>query len=307
MEEASRRLRRIYTITLVGSVVNFILVAVKFAAGIVGHSSAMIADAVHSLSDFLTDFIVIIFLRISGKPCDADHDFGHGKYETLATSIIGILLIVVGSGIFWSGAHKVWLFAHGVPLDAPNLWAFWAAVLSIVSKEATYQFTIRGGRGLNSEALIANAWHHRSDAFSSIGTALGIGGAIWLGSQWRILDPIAALIVSLVIIRMAVKLLKHSVGELVEASLPQDVEDEIVRIVTTVDGVSDVHKLRTRQIGSAYAIDMHVRMDGHITLIAAHEKATLVEQALRRRFGQNTLVNVHIEPWATDYEHTTSH
>jgi cation diffusion facilitator family transporter len=297
-----QRAQRIYTLTWAGSIVNLLLLVFKFVAGFVGHSSAMIADAIHSLSDFLTDFVVIVCMRISTKPCDQDHDFGHGKYETLATSIVGILLLLVATGIFWHGAGEIWGVAHGRALEAPGMLAFWAALLSIVLKEGIYQVTIHFGRDLHSEALIANAWHHRSDALSSIGTAVGIGGAIWLGPSWRILDPVAAVVVSVLIVRVAVKLLHTSVAELLESSLPQEVEDDIIRTAQSVPGVSNPHKLRTRQIGNSYAIDMHVRMDGHLSLIEAHAKATAVEQALRARFGNETLVNVHIEPLEKDYK-----
>jgi cation diffusion facilitator family transporter len=291
-----QRAQRIYKLTWSGSIVNFVLLVFKFIAGFVGHSSAMIADAIHSLSDFLTDFVVIVCMRISTKPCDEDHDFGHGKYETLATSIVGILLMLVATGIFWHGAHSIWDVFHGVELQSPGMLAFWAALASIVLKEGIYQVTVRFGRDLHSEALMANAWHHRSDALSSVGTALGIGGAIWLGPSWRILDPIAAVVVSLLIVHVAAKLIKSSVSELVECSLPASVEAEIVRTAQSVEGVSDLHKLRTRQVGNCYAINMHIRMDGHLSLIEAHDKATAVERALRRKFGENTLVNVHIEP-----------
>ncbi len=299
---SQQRAQRIYTLTWAGSIVNLLLLVFKFVAGFVGHSSAMIADAIHSLSDFLTDFVVIVCMRISTKPCDQDHDFGHGKYETLATSIVGILLLLVATGIFWHGAGEIWGVMHGRALEAPGMLAFWAALLSIVLKEGIYQVTIHFGRDLHSEALIANAWHHRSDALSSIGTAVGIGGAIWLGPSWRILDPVAAVVVSVVIVRVAVKLLHNSVAELLESSLPQEVEDDIIRTAQSVPGVSNPHKLRTRQIGNSYAIDMHVRMDGHLSLIEAHAKATAVEQALRARFGSETLVNVHIEPLEKDYK-----
>jgi cation diffusion facilitator family transporter len=299
---SQQRAQRIYTLTWAGSLVNLLLLSFKFVAGFVGHSSAMIADAIHSLSDFLTDFVVIICLKISTKPCDQDHDFGHGKYETLATSIVGILLILVATGIFWHGAREIWDVLQGRQLEAPGMLAFWAALISILLKEGIYQVTIYYGRDLHSEALIANAWHHRSDALSSIGTAVGIGGAIWLGPQWRILDPLAAVVVSVVIVRVAVKLLHSSVSELLESSLPQEVEEEIVRTAQSVEGVTNPHKLRTRQIGNSYAIDMHVRMDGHLSLIEAHEKATAVERALRERFGGGTLVNVHIEPLEKDYK-----
>lgn len=193
---ASSREKGIYKVTIVGSIVNFVLVVLKFVAGILGYSAAMLADAVHSLSDFVTDVIVIMFVRISNKPQDKGHDYGHGKYETLATAIIGILLLFVGFGILWNGVSSIYAFVKGEQLEAPGMIALVAALVSILCKEILYQYTVVKGKSLNSQAVVANAWHHRSDAFSSIGTAVGIGGAILLGEHWRVLDPIAAVIVS---------------------------------------------------------------------------------------------------------------
>ena len=209
---SAARERKIYRVTIVGSVVNLLLLAFKFFAGIVGHSAAMLADAVHSLSDFVTDIIVLVFVKLSSKPEDADHDYGHGKYETLATAIIGICLCLVGLGIFWNGAQSIWHVVRGGTLPEPGMLALVAAVVSIVSKEALYQYTVYKGRRLDSQAVVANAWHHRSDAFSSIGTMVGIGGAIWLGDAWRVLDPIAAVVVSVFIVKVAFKLLVPSMN-----------------------------------------------------------------------------------------------
>ena len=210
------REKEIYKVTIVGSIVNFVLLAFKFVAGILGHSAAMLADAVHSLSDFVTDVIVLVFVRISNKPQDKDHDYGHGKYETLATAIIGILLLLVGFGILWNGAFSIWAFMKGEQLEAPGMVALIAALISILLKEILYQYTVIKGKNLNSQAVVANAWHHRSDAFSSIGTAIGIGGAILLGEHWRVLDPIAAVIVSFFIMKVAIQLLIPCVDELLE-------------------------------------------------------------------------------------------
>lgn len=210
------RARAIYRVTIGGSVCNFLLLLFKFVAGILGGSAAMVADAVHSLSDFVTDVVVILFVRISSKPCDADHDFGHGKYETLASVFIGLMLACVGIGILWSGAEKIIDVCRGQVLEQPGMIAFVAALLSIVVKEVLYQWTARVGRRVESSAVVANAWHHRSDALSSIGTALGIGGAILLGPNWRVLDPIAAVIVSVFIIRVAFKLFVPGIQELLE-------------------------------------------------------------------------------------------
>ena len=294
--EKSSREKGIYKVTIVGSIVNFLLLVFKFFAGIAGHSAAMLADAVHSLSDFITDIVVIVFVRIAGKPEDKGHDYGHGKYETLATAIIGLLLLCVGFGIFWNGASSIYTFLQGGQLESPGVVALVAALVSIVSKEILYQYTVIQGKKLNSQAVVANAWHHRSDALSSIGTAIGIGGAILLGDHWRVLDPIAAVVVSFFIMKVSVQLLIPCVDELLEKSLPDDVEKEIEQTVHSFPGVSQPHHLRTRRIGSYYAIEIHVRMDGKITLEEAHGTATAIENKLKEMFGKGTHVGIHVEP-----------
>lgn len=295
-EEDAARERGIYRVTLVGSVANLLLLIFKFVAGIVGHSAAMLADAVHSLSDFVTDIIVLVFVRISSKPEDEGHDYGHGKYETLATAIIGIILVLVGFGIFWNGVQSIWSFLQGESLSEPGMLALVAAVVSIVVKELLYQYTVLRGKSLNSQAVVANAWHHRSDALSSIGTAVGIGGAILLGPAWRVLDPIAAVVVSGFIMKVAVQLLIPCLDELLEKSLPAEVENKIVETILSFPGVSSPHHLRTRRIGSNYAIEVHVRMDGRISLEEAHHTATQIELKLKELFGKNTHVGIHVEP-----------
>ena len=294
--EKSSREKGIYKVTIVGSIVNFLLLVFKFFAGIAGHSAAMLAEAVHSLSDFITDIVVIVFVRIAGKPEDKGHDYGHGKYETLATAIIGLLLLCVGFGIFWNGASSIYTFLRGGQLESPGVVALVAALVSIVSKEILYQYTVIQGKKLNSQAVIANAWHHRSDALSSIGTAIGIGGAILLGDHWRVLDPVAAVVVSFFIMKVSVRLLIPCVDELLEKSLPEDVEKEIEQTVLSFPGVSQPHHLRTRRIGNYYAIELHVRMDGKITLEEAHSTATAIENKLKEMFGKGTHVGIHVEP-----------
>lgn len=294
--EKSSREKGIYKVTIVGSIVNFLLLVFKFFAGIAGHSAAMLADAVHSLSDFITDIVVIVFVRIAGKPEDKGHDYGHGKYETLATAIIGLLLLCVGFGIFWNGASSIYTFLRGGQLESPGVVALVAALVSIVSKEILYQYTVIQGKKLNSQAVIANAWHHRSDALSSIGTAIGIGGAILLGDHWRVLDPVAAVVVSFFIMKVSVRLLIPCVDELLEKSLPEDVEKEVEQTVLSFPGVSQPHHLRTRRIGNYYAIELHVRMDGKITLEEAHSTATAIENKLKEMFGKGTHVGIHVEP-----------
>ena len=291
-----KRNQEIYKVTLVGGVVNVVLLLFKFVAGIVGHSAAMVADAVHSLSDFVTDVIVLVFIHISGKPKDKSHDYGHGKYETLAMTLIGVALLIVAIGILYSGAAKIYVWANGGQLEAPGTLALWAALLSVLLKEAVYQYSMVKARQLNSQVVAANAWHHRSDALSSIGTAIGIGGAIFLGQRWTVLDPIASVVVGAFIVKVAVDLLRNGIGDLMEQSLPDAVEEEMLRIVGALPGVVNPHDLRTRRIGNHYAIELHILMDGDISLREAHNKASEVEDLLRARYGEDTHVAVHVEP-----------
>lgn len=290
------RAREIYKVTLVGSVGNVALLTFKFIAGTVGHSSAMIADAVHSLSDFITDVIILMFVNLSAKPQDASHDYGHGKYETIASFVIGLALVAAATGIIFSGGMKLYDWARGEQLEPPGMLALWAALFSIAVKEMLYHYTVRCGRRLDSQAVIANAWHHRSDALSSIGAAVGIAGAILLGHRWTVLDPLASVIVGGMLVKVAIGLLKNSIGELTESSLPQDVEQEIEHIICRVPDVSQPHNLKTRRIGNRVAIEVHVRMDGDMSLSQAHERATAIEQKLKDRFGGQTHVTIHMEP-----------
>lgn len=295
MSEHTRE-KQIYKVTLVGSVVNFFLLVFKFIAGTLGHSVAMLADAVHSLSDFVTDIIVLVFVRISGKPQDKDHDYGHGKYETLATAVIGLLLFAAGIGILYNGAVKIADYVNGVQLNEPGMLAFVAALVSVVLKEIIYRYTVIVGKKLDSQTVVANAWHHRSDAFSSVGTAVGIGGALLLGPKWRVLDPLAAVVVSAFIIKVACQLIKNSVGELMEESLPEELENQIENTLKSVPGVYDPHNLRTRKIGNACSVSVHVRMDGNLTVWQSHEITLTIETAIRQILGKDTFVSVHVEP-----------
>jgi len=290
------REREIKKVTLVGCVANVALMAGKFVAGLVGHSSAMLADAVHSLSDFVTDIIVLAFVSVSAKPQDSSHDYGHGKFETIATFFIGLALIVVAIGIIVSGVLELIKWCNGSNIQAPGKMALWAALLSIAVKEALYQYTVHKGKKLNSQAVIANAWHHRSDALSSIAAAIGIGGAIFLGDRWTVLDPVASIIVGLFLVKVAVELLRTSIGELTESSLPQDTEQEIEDIITSFAEISEPHNLRTRRIGNRIAIEAHIRMDGNLSLLDAHNLTSQVEQKLKERFGDDTHITLHMEP-----------
>ena len=290
------REREIYKVTLVGSVGNAILLTFKFVAGIVGNSSAMIADAVHSLSDFVTDILVLVFVSISAKPQDQSHDYGHGKFETIASFLIALALMAAATGIVVSGTMKFLSWLDGNELKAPGWIALWAALLSIAIKELLYQYTMHRARKLDSQVMVANAWHHRSDSLSSIGAAIGIGLAIWLGQRWTVLDPLASIVVGLMLVKVAYELLKTSMGELTECSLPEETENEIIEIILSFNDVGQLHNLRTRRIGNRIAIEAHVRMDGQLPLYVVHERATTIEQKLKERFGPTTHVSLHMEP-----------
>ena len=296
LSSSDRRIDDICRITWLGAFVNLLLVAVKFAAGIAGLSAAMVADAIHSLSDLATDAIVIIFVKLSNKPADSDHDYGHGKYETFATLIIGTLLAIVGIGMMWGGGEKILDILSGTMIPTPGWTAFAAGIASIVAKETIFQYTMHAARRTHSNTLAANAWHHRSDALSSVGTCAGIGGAIILGNDWVILDPLAAVVVSVIVTVSALKIMRTAVNELLEKSLPENIERDILDIVAEDTILQHVHHLRTRAIGSIYTIDMHVRMPGDMTLSDAHRHTILLEQRLRQAYGKGTIINIHIEP-----------
>ncbi len=291
--EREEKIRRI---TLVGSAGNVLLVIVKFIAGVVGHSSAMIADAVHSLSDFLTDVIVLVFVGISARPQDTSHDYGHGKFETLASLLVGLALIGAAIGIIVNGATKFAAWLGGADLQSPGKLAFWVAIASIAVKELMYQYTARRGRALDSQALVANAWHHRSDALSSVGAAIGIGGAVLLGGRWTVLDPLASIVVGAMLVAVACKILRPCLGELTDESLSDAQESEIVDIISSFPEVSEPHNLRTRHIGNKVAIEAHIRMDGSMTLDTVHQITSEIEHKLKERFGEGTIVTLHMEP-----------
>lgn len=286
-------------VTLLGSVGNLVLLSFKFVAGIVAGSSAMVADAVHSLSDFLTDLIVLVFVRIGAKPQDESHDYGHGKFETLATLFVALALVGAAIGIIVSGSLKIARWLQGETLETPGLLALWAALLSILVKEILFRYTIAKGRALESPAVVANAWHHRSDALSSIGAAIGIGGAILLGQRWAVLDPLASIVVGGMLVKVAWDLLRESTGELTDSSLSAETEREIEEIIRSFPQVSEPHNLRTRRIGNRIAIEAHVRLDGAMSLNEAHDIVSDIERKIRDHFGHGTIVTIHMEPVKT--------
>ena len=290
------RERSIRSVTLWGALVNMGLTVFKLLAGIFGRSAAMVADGIHSLSDLLSDAVVLIFTHISSKGNDKGHSFGHGKFETVATIIVSLMLLIVGAGMMKNGINSIIDILNGNILPKPGWIAIAAAVVSIAAKEILYRVTARVGRKVDSPVVIANAWHHRSDAMSSIGSLVGIGGAMILGSKWTILDPLAACAISIAIIVVAVKMGLPSIEELLEASLPEDVEYEIRETASAVPGVRNIHALKTRRNGVSYIIDAHILVDPQISVVESHEIASQVENALSSRYGKETQVNIHVEP-----------
>ncbi len=282
--------------TVLGLILNLILVVLKVAAGVFGKSAAVIADGIHSLSDSVTDIAVIIGLRLADKPPDEDHRYGHGKIETLCALLVSLVLAGVGIKLLWSGGHTILHVVQGEALATPGWVAVGAAAVSIIVKEWVYRYTLKIGVKIDSKAVIANAWHHRTDAFSSIGVAVGVSCSILLGGKWLILDPIASVIVSVLILLTAVSISRSCLAELLETSLGEEIENEIREITIKIDGAQNAHNIRTRLIGVNMAIDMHIKVDRNLLITDAHDICDQIEAALKTRFGESTFVTVHCEP-----------
>lgn len=294
-DEAVRVARHV---TWVGFWCNAVLGAAKVVAGIIGHSGAVVADGVHSFSDFITDAVILVMVGVSRKGADRKYQYGHGKYETMATMIIALCLLVVGIGIFWEGLHKVIETVNGQVLERPGYIALVMCVVSIAVKEWLYHYTRRAGERINSAAVVANAWHHRSDAFSSAATVIGVTGAIFLGERWRILDPVAAMIVAVFIVIVSVKLALPSIRELLEEALPEEMESDIKDAIRSTQGVYTFHHLRSRRSGNTIIVDVDLKVAPDITVVEAHKIASSAEKSIARRMGEaSTIVTTHIEPY----------
>jgi len=284
-------------ITFVGFFINSILSVFKITAGIIGKSNAMLADGIHSLSDFFTDIVVLVGFKFTEKPADKDHNFGHEKYETFATFIIGIALLLAGFDILQGGAVNVYKIAFkNEILPRPKLIAIIAALISIFSKEFLFRFTKKVGEKINSPAVIANGWHHRSDALSSIGTLIGISVAYFLGDKWIIFDPIAAIVVSVFIFKVAFEIMLPAVNELLESSLDEKDVKYISNLIESNQGIKNYHNLRTRRIGSNIAIEAHLMFDKNISLYQAHAISESIEKTLKEYFGKRSIITFHLEP-----------
>ncbi len=290
------RTRRATRVTVTAAVVNVVLALAKLAAGAVAGSAALVADGMHSLSDLITDGIVLAGVRFARRPADESHNYGHGKIETLAAVAVGAVLLIAAGGILFEACKGIAVVARGGILGAPSPAALVVAVVSIAVKEALFRFTRAAGRQLDSPALMANAWHQRSDALSSVAVAVGVAGASLGGESWRVLDPVAASVVALLIGKVALSLAWSGLGELLEAGVDPETRARILESVHRVDGARSPHGLRARRLGSTLAVDLHVEVARHLDIVQAHAIAEAVEEQLTRCFGANTLVNVHVDP-----------
>lgn len=292
-----KSLRMVRRVTWLGFGVNAALGVLKVAAGILGRSSAMVADGIHSFSDFISDIIVLVFVGISRRKANMEFQYGHGKFETFATMLLALVLGIVGVMFFMEGGEKVWWSLHGAELEQPGWIALIMALLSIASKEWLYRITRKVGEKVHSAVVVANAWHHRSDSLSSLATLAGIGGAMFLGARWRILDPVAAMVVSVFIIIVAVKLGKPAVAELLERSLPSDLVEGMYSVIGHTDGVRAFHHFASRYNGNRIFVDFHIKVDPDISVVSGHHIASQVEGRLQDAYGENVTATIHVEPY----------
>lgn len=283
-------------VTFAGFAANIFLSALKLYVGTAGRSGALVADAVNSLSDVVVDVIFLIGLRVANKPADASHPYGHGKAEAILAALCGFSLLFAGGGILLTGVRDIWSVLHGVPAASPESFTLIAAAFTVLLKEGLYRYTIAWGRRLNSSAVIAKAWDHRSDVFASLGVSVGIGGSLFLGKRWSVLDPVAAVVVSVFIMKSALPILKESMEELMEAALPKELVDRLTAVIESVNGVRSFHKLKTRRIGAHFAVDVHILMEGTVSLTEAHHISRNVERSIRETFGKETYITIHMEP-----------
>ena len=284
------RYREVRKVTLIGSLVDFLLGVVKILVGWLAHSQALVADGIHSLSDLATDFIVLYAAKHSHRAADEDHPYGHGRIETLATVGLGISLIVVAFGIGYDAVRRMNdmdLLLH------PGAMALAVAVVSVFAKEGIYHYTKNAAVKLRSNMLMANAWHSRSDAISSIVVVIGVGGAMM---GYRYLDAVAAIAVAVMIAKIGIDLIRASSKELIDTALEPKVVDAIRKEIVDVDGVRALHMLRSRRSGGDALVDLHVQVDPRISVSEGHQIGDTVRRRLLERVDEVTDVTVHIDP-----------
>lgn len=284
-------------VTWVGFVINAVLAVAKIVGGIFTRSSALVADGIHSFSDFISDIIVLVMVGIARKRPDSGHQFGHGRYEALASILLAVILGIVAIGICCDGVDRTLTVVNGGVLPRPGIWALVIIAVSIVSKEWLYHYTRRAGESIHSDAVIANAWHHRSDSFSSIATLIGVAGSVFLGEKWRVLDPIAAIIVAGFIFWVSIKLARPALSELLGASLPDADREKIANALDNTEGIRRWNNLRTFKSGKDAYVEVHIRVDPEINIRVAHHIATCAEHRISHSLDDFSVhVTTHIEP-----------
>lgn len=299
-QEAVRKGRRV---TWIGFWVNAFLGVIKVVGGIFSRSGALVADGIHSFSDFLSDILVLAMVGVARRKPNTRYPFGHGRFEALATVLLSLLLILVAIGIFYDGIVKVVDSLKGEVLPRPTFLALIIILLSILSKEWLFHFTRRVGKEIKSETVIANAWHHRSDALSSVATLIGVAGAMFLGEKWRILDPIAAMAVGVIIVIVGVDLAKSPLRELLGSSLDKKTRKLIRKSLNETKGVLDWHHLQTFKSGNDGFVMVHLLVDPEISVREAHEIATNAEKEIQQSVKDLKIhATTHIEPYAPSTE-----
>ena len=279
------------SVTLVGLLANSSLILLKFMAGVFGQSQALIADAVHSISDLFTDIVVLLGIKMGRKPPDEKHQFGHARMETLASAIIGLALI--GTALYLGLEASLNIYRHTE--YHPTSLALIGAGVSIAVKEALYHYTVKTGRRIKSQLLIANAWHHRSDAFSSIAVLLGVAGTL-VNPAWYVLDAFAALLVSFFIVKIGIDIVNSCLREFIDAAPKPEVLDKIESCIRSVEGVIEMHDLRVRTFGGRFQMETHVVVSGQLTVTQGHKIAKLVERCLFEEIDDLDRVIVHVDP-----------
>ena len=283
-------------VSVIGIAVNVVLTIFKMIAGIVSNSSAMVSDAVHSFSDVASTVVVMLGIKAAAKEKDRKHQYGHERMESLTALILSFFLIITAIGIGIDGVDKIRIGIKG-GLATPGYLALIAALVSIVIKEWAYWYTRAAAKKIKSAALLADAWHHRSDSLSSIGSFIGIAGA---RIGFPILDPIASLVICVLIFKVAIDIARNAANQMVDSSCSEEVENEITKIALKQDGVRSVDSLRTRMFGSKFFVDIEIAVDGNLSIYQGHDIAELVHDEIEDRFSDAKHCMVHVNPY---YEH----
>jgi len=278
-------------VTIIGVLVNTFLIVLKLIAGIFGSSQALIADAVHSFSDLFTDVVVLVGLKISNKPPDKTHHFGHARIETLASTIVGMALI--GTALYIGISASLTIYRHTE--YHPTILALFGAGVSIALKEVLYHYTIRTGRRIKSQLIVANAWHHRSDVLSSVAVFIGVAGT-QINPSWHILDSFAALLVSFFIVKVGLEILRDALREFTDTAPQPEIIGKIQQCALSVNGVLDTHDLRVRTSGGLFQMEIHIVVDGQLTVLEGHKISKAVEGCLSEDVGNFSSITIHVDP-----------